>query len=70
MVVRNSFNLHSFCMILPKFALCTESLHERYKSTRTKVNYVMPGSFVCLFAFFFFLKRGISVTSYLNLGSS
>lgn len=54
MVVRNSFNLHSFCMILPKFALCTESLHERYKSTRTKVNYVMPGSFVCLFAFFFF----------------
>lgn len=48
MVVRNSFNLHSFCMILPKFALYTESLQERYKSTRTKVNYVVPGSFVCL----------------------
>lgn len=48
MVVRNSFNLHSFCMILPKFALYTESLQERYKSTRTKINYVVPGSFVCL----------------------
>lgn len=58
MVVRNSFNLHSFCMILPKFALYTESLRERYKSTRTKINYVMLGSFVCLL--FVFEKRHLS----------
>lgn len=52
MVVRNSFNLHSFCMIVPKFALYTKSLQERYKSTRTKISYVMPGSSVCLLSVF------------------
>lgn len=58
MVVRNSFNLHSFCMILAKFALYTESLQERYKSTRTKIK--LSCRVVLFVCFLFFEKRHLS----------
>ena len=58
MMVRNSFHLHSFCIILPKFALYSESLQERYEGTRIKINYVMQ--IVLFVSFLFFGKRDIS----------
>ena len=58
MVVRNSFKLHSFCMILPKFALYTESLQERYKSTRTKIK--LSCRVVLCVCFLVFEKRHLS----------
>ena len=58
MVVRNSFNLHSFCMIVPKFALYTKSYK---KGTKAHVQRSVMSCRVVLFVcFLFFEKRHLS----------